>query len=219
MPRTERVVFDGVPYRRYPDSEHATHRNYFSAAGDWQAKGREPTLHRAIWRHYHGPIPEGCHIHHRDGDPLNNDIANLVCLSPAEHIGEHWTPERSEVARRHMDDIRHLSAAWHRSAEGRAWHAEHGRESWVDRQPGRRACDHCAAEYDYFTFSRFCSNRCKAAARRASGVDDEVRVCEACSAEFTVNRYSRQRACSRACAWDLRRRDRARPQPDGLRGT
>ena len=35
------------------------------------------SLHREIWRDHFGPIPDGHHIHHIDGNPDNNDIENL----------------------------------------------------------------------------------------------------------------------------------------------
>ncbi|NDB08618.1 MAG: HNH endonuclease [Actinobacteria bacterium] len=31
--------------------------------------------HRVIYERHHGPIPAGWVVHHRDGDPGNNDIA------------------------------------------------------------------------------------------------------------------------------------------------
>lgn len=220
MGRVEVIEFEGVRYRRYPDSPRANHRNYFSAAGDYQRKGREPTLHRAIWRSLHGPIPDGHHIHHRDGNPLNNDPDNLVCVSPRDHVAEHWTPERAAAQRAQAERVRPLAAAWHRSEEGRAWHVEHGRRVWEQRESVRRTCEHCGTEFDCITrrsSDRFCSNRCKSAWRRAAGVDDEQRTCVGCGQQFTVNRYSKARSCSRKCAWGVRRREGAGLQPDGLR--
>lgn len=52
----------------------------------------------------------------------------------------------------------------------------------------------------------YCSPACQQAARRESGVDDEVRLCAYCSAEFTVSKYSHTRACSLKCAGALRRK-------------
>lgn len=43
-------------------------------------------LHRAIWENHHGwPIPPGHEIHHADGNTLNNDADNLVCINISEH--------------------------------------------------------------------------------------------------------------------------------------
>ena len=45
--------------------------------------------HRYLWTQKHGEIPDGHHIHHIDGDKLNNDIENLECLSASEHLVNH----------------------------------------------------------------------------------------------------------------------------------
>lgn len=43
--------------------------------------------YRKIWSDFHGlNVPFGWHIHHMDGDKINNDPANLICVSP--HV--HW---------------------------------------------------------------------------------------------------------------------------------
>ena len=47
---------------------------------------------------------------------------------------------------------------------------------------------------------RFCSNACRSAHRRASGVDDVARVCPKCKRVFLVNRYSTQKFCALVCA-------------------
>ena len=46
-------------------------------------------LHRAVWTDAYGSIPDGHHIHHIDGNPLNNDISNLDCVSRSDHLREH----------------------------------------------------------------------------------------------------------------------------------
>jgi len=45
--------------------------------------------HHVVWEQAHGQIPKGCVIHHKDGNPLNNDLANLECLTNAEHTRHH----------------------------------------------------------------------------------------------------------------------------------
>ena len=44
---------------------------------------------RQIWRVHYGPIPKGRHIHHIDGVYSNNDINNLICVTPDEHRDIH----------------------------------------------------------------------------------------------------------------------------------
>lgn len=46
-------------------------------------------VHRLVWEYFHGPIPKGYIIRHRDGNKLNNEIDNLECLSRAEHCAKH----------------------------------------------------------------------------------------------------------------------------------
>ena len=41
--------------------------------------------YRKIYEYHFGEIPKGYHIHHIDGNPLNNDISNLLCISAEEH--------------------------------------------------------------------------------------------------------------------------------------
>ena len=45
---------------------------------------------RQVWeKHYNYKIPEGLWIHHRDGDVSNNNIENLVLLTPGTHLKVH----------------------------------------------------------------------------------------------------------------------------------
>ena len=121
----ESVVFNGRTYWRYPESVRPSHRRYFARAGH--------RLHRDVWIHHNGPIPEGMHIHHIDGDTGNNDISNLACITRAEHFAEH----REDLSKRsstpghlaHLERIRPSAAEWHRSPEGIEWHRQHVKAS------------------------------------------------------------------------------------------
>jgi hypothetical protein len=45
---------------------------------------------RRIWEtHYKREVPEGYHIHHKDGNHDNNDPENLICMSLEQHIKIH----------------------------------------------------------------------------------------------------------------------------------
>lgn len=197
----ELVIFNGVRYRRY------AHSKYFTA-GIADIRNGASSLHRDTWIAANGPIPDGHDIHHIDGDAANNDLTNLQLLTVSEHQAIHtaerhasgWyrTPEKLA----HVERIRPLTKAWHASEEGRAWHREHGKEVWKGRKPQQFTCDHCKAGFESLkpTGNRFCSNKCKSAARRASGVDDVDRSCCWCGESFKVNRYSKAGHCSRTCA-------------------
>lgn len=43
-------------------------------------------LHRDVWEHHYGPIPDGWDVHHKDGDKANNAIENLEAMPDAEHM-------------------------------------------------------------------------------------------------------------------------------------
>ena len=203
MPEVDEVVYNGITFRRYPESDNRADRVYYRPGGTDSQNGIE-ALHREVWKDHNDAdeVPDEHHIHHKDGDPTNNDPENLVALTPEEHAEEH--PETNLSP----EDIRKgIEAAkeWHRSEEGREWHSEHWDESIgkVFEEPKHKDCEQCGERFEYFTSAKFCSNACKAKHRRESGVDDETRICEACRQPFTVNKYSDQKACGRACAGAL----------------
>ena len=51
--------------------------------------GRMIDEHRWVWVQTNGPIPVGCEIHHRNGDPLDNRIENLEIMGIADHRRMH----------------------------------------------------------------------------------------------------------------------------------
>ena len=57
-------------------------------------------IYRKIYVEAHGPVPKGYHIHHIDGDRNNNDIENLIAVTPEEHhrlhleMGFPWKGDR-----------------------------------------------------------------------------------------------------------------------------
>lgn len=207
----EAVIFNGIEYRRYPNSERESDRRYYRAGSSDIQRGYG-YLHRDKWQHYNGDIPDGYHIHHKDGNPANNALDNLECLSVKDHMAQHPIPEeRREANQKHMAAIQPLATEWHRSSTGREWHREHGRQVWRKRTAQKRVCEYCGKEYETKArhgHERFCSNNCKSYARNASGVDDEQRICEWCGKPFTVNRYAKKQCCSRSCAAYLRNQRR-----------
>lgn len=40
---------------------------------------------RDTWLEHYSHIPEGCIIHHIDGNSSNDSIENLLCMSPKAH--------------------------------------------------------------------------------------------------------------------------------------
>jgi hypothetical protein len=186
------ILFNGTIYRlmgggRYYLSQSKTN------AGRQRAKG----LHVAIWEHHHGKtIPAGHLIHHKDGNPLNNDISNLECLSRCEHAKEHhWGANADQMAR-----LRPLTLEWHRSTEGRAWHREHGKRSAAKVQPKEVQCVECGKAYlSKKAGAKFCHYSCRERFYFRTGKTSEKRTCQICAAEFTTRIYSTGKTCSVSC--------------------
>ena len=205
----ERIVFNGYTYRRYPNSKNPSDRHYFKRS----SKEKAVYLHREVWKSYFGDIPEGCHIHHKDGDTGNNQIENLECVSSKEHCEKHpFSEERLQWQKDHLEGIRHLTKAWHASEEGREKHREIGGLAYKNYVPVEKECQWCGKLFFAKAIGgrdKFCSNNCKSASRRASGVDNETRICIQCGNEFTVNKYSKTKYCSRACVVNQQRQQQA----------
>lgn len=179
--QVEVVVFNGATYRRYPNAKKPNHRRYFMRAG-----GRR-MLHRDIWEFLNGPIPDGYDIHHKDGDPSNNDPDNLEPILRSEHRRHHSEQNRgkcSDAQREHLERVRDRASQWHRSTEGRAWHEQNTKKHFqhggaaqtalraareeVRKNPYKNTCVVCGVVFDAFTRkTQFCSNTCVHRKRRA----------------------------------------------------
>lgn len=209
----ETVTFNGVKYRRYAD------RPYFTPGQADKRRGAR-YLHQDVWAAQHGPVPEGHDVHHQDGNPLNNNLDNLVLMESGAHQALHaaerhasgWyvTPEKLA----HMARIRPLAAAWHSTEAGRELHSQNGRKVWEQVEIKPASCAHCKKDFEYRSIQApiYCSNNCKSADRRASGIDNEIRECPRCGKKFSINRYSTRLSCSRTCG-QQRRREAERRMP------
>lgn len=183
MAKSDVIVYNGLKYRRYPEYKDGGSKYYYAVDACYIRKGYERSLHRQVWRDANGPIPKGHHIHHVDGNPLNNTPENLRCVSVREHLGP--------------------LATWHRTPRGRAFHRELARIAWENAKATSHVCESCGKPFDTICkngYNRFCSANCKQRARRLSGVDDEQRTCPECGKVFTINRYKVQVCCGHSCA-------------------
>lgn len=204
------VRFNGVTYYFYG--------RYYSCSPESLGLGdkRNRYLHRAVWRHHFGDIPPGMAVHHVDHDRTNNDVSNLELLPRSEHCSYHTRKRLRDgdpSFTKSIELAREAAKAWHGSPEGLAWHREHGKSTWEGRVREAATCAHCGKGYAVFLSASkrgFCSPACQSAARRASGVDDEARVCLVCGGAFTVNRYAKTKTCSKACSTEAMRRAKAR---------
>lgn len=159
----ETIEFNGNKYHRYPNARQSSHRKYYTFHDNWKKSPR--LLHRDIWEFHNGPIPEGHHIHHSDGNHNNNEISNLVCLSSAAHQVEH-REERSKRAKspkhlEHLDNIRGLTKSWHASEAGRLWHREHALRTITKDRPEIQ-CIECGISFKpKVAKSKICGKLCK----------------------------------------------------------
>lgn len=163
-------------------------------------------LHRYVWKFYNGEIPEGSQIHHKDGDKSNNDILNLEIKTKSKHMALHMTERTKNDPQGFIDRMnyaREFASAWHGSEEGKAWHKKHFEEvKEALYKRGEYVCEFCGKNFEttISKANRFCSNKCKSAWRRQSGVDNETRTCKQCGKEFITNKYSSAETCSQSCA-------------------
>ena len=179
--------------------------SYYRCGPYFQRKGKR--LHRMVWEANNGPIPEGYDVHHIDGDRANNDIDNLQLLLGTDHGRLHMnTPERKEQSKKAIVIAAEAAKEWHRTEKGYDFHSRHAREYWENAELRTYSCTCCGREFQTKRVygpaeNTFCSNNCKSAWRRRQGVDNETRTCPVCGVEFVVNKYSRQKYCSRECGW------------------
>lgn len=189
LPSTEVVVFNGVRYLRQPGEDYYRNRRN---GGD--------RLHRDVWRFYHGDIPKGFDIHHKDGDPGNNDVDNLECLSKVGHGKRHGERLRTPEHLAFLAKIRPLGDAWHQSEAGRNHHREHGRKTlkamWEAAPFREYPCVACGKPFTSRAFQTpmYCSDVCYDRNR----VRQYKRDCVYCGKEF-VTGESRTKNCSRKC--------------------
>jgi len=168
--------------------------------------GKRPRLHRYVWEHTHGTIPDGMHVHHINKDKSNNAVENLTLLPEHEHISMHSSePENVERSRRTIVKAREFAKEWHKSYNGREWHKLHYAESG-DKLHERIAkrCQNCGAVFKGEKRTKFCGNACKSSYRRKAGKDNEKRICSVCGKVFEVSKYEPTRTCGRQCTAKLR---------------
>ena len=165
-------------------------------------------LHRQIWKDNNGEIPPQHHVHHVDGNPLNNDPSNLVCILGSKHNSEHATqytkenPERVMLALQKAQD---KARDWHKSKEGLAWHSANAKSMWVHKKPRKVICENCGKEYESTcTKAKFCSNNCAQGFYYRTKKHHEDRECVICGQTFSVRSNEHTKTCSRSCAAKLR---------------
>ena len=208
MAKRETVDFNGVRFYRYPESKNRSHTIYFQPHVHARRKGVQ-SLHVEIWKAAHGPLPEGMEVHHKDGNPDNNDLDNLDLISRSEHARLHArerarSPERLAQLKRASQSPARL--AWMQSAEGKAKMRENARKSMSRLPLLTRNCDFCGVEYRYkLARSRFCSDRCALRQRTGVKLHREARPCVTCGKLFDAMANLGAKYCSHTCRARLAR--------------
>lgn len=158
--------FDGGLYRMWPSE------TYLSRGGR--------RLHRDAWKTAFGPIPKGCHIHHRDGNVLNNSLDNLECVPASEHLSESWAKREKPEDGWFSKTARDKAADWHRSPEGKLWHKRHAErtKAWTKWKREPKDCPQCGKTFDALVRKSgnsqvYCCSKCKVAAYRERGKQQE----------------------------------------------
>lgn len=175
---------------------------YFLASR--KINGRRPRLHVYVWESVNGKIPDGFHIHHLDGDKNNNEIENLAIMGAVEHVKLHGgmltETAKAKMRENLLSNAVPKAKKWHGSASGKVWHSKHAQETWRNLQAREYQCSYCGAAFmskNHYAANQnhFCSNKCKSAFRRASGVDDVPKICEKCGGEYVANKYQATKFC------------------------
>lgn len=105
-----------------------------SRYGTTRVHGKSTKIHRVIWEQAHGmKIPDGCVIHHVDGNGNNNDLSNLQLMTKSEHSLLHARLRREgrDVVDPNDKDVQRTRA---RSKKWNDSHREHARQYYQEHK-------------------------------------------------------------------------------------
>jgi hypothetical protein len=210
------VVFNGRTYRLTG--------KYFTCHDKWKQTPRR--LHRDVWAEANGPIPEGCHIHHVDGDTCNNTLSNLQLLAHGEHLRLHGQNGEWQRSDRNISEVlpaaRELSHESRRKPENRKrnserWHKNEKIQAWIGTEGARaalgKAIEAAKAWHSTPEGKEWHSQNSKKAWAKRERV---AAVCTVCGKEYFTFTPTRSKFCHQNCkAKALRGRRAASLQPDG----
>lgn len=144
---------------------------YYQCGNYFQRRGIR--LHRTVWEAANGPIPDGYHVHHIDGDRSNNQLKNLELKLGHDHLSEHMTPERREWARANIHKAIAAAPAWHSTPAGYALHSANGKKSgalmrarWQQTISKTSICYWCMELFQSKAGSYFCKPTCRTQAHK-----------------------------------------------------
>jgi len=193
------AMLDGIRFTR----DEKTHY-YLSTT---KIKNSRKRLHVYVWESNNNVVPSGFVVHHIDHDKSNNNLDNLKIICKKEHGVYHTSKLTKEQKEKRLESflINALpkAAAWHSTEKGKKWHGEHSKQIWANKKEVPHKCDCCNSVFMSKRLknkrSVFCSNACKSAERRKSGVDNETKCCVLCNGKFETNKYASRKYCSELC--------------------
>ena len=94
-------------------------------------------------RRHTAQFPKECTSTTRTETPSTTTSPTWNWSHPRNISGLHMDDARREAARRSMDEIIPLASAWHKSEEGRAWHSEMSKRTWINKPTFACTCQHC----------------------------------------------------------------------------
>jgi len=167
-------------------------------------------LHRVVWAYYHGEIPYGHQIHHKDHNPANNDVSNLQALTISEHIRCHSHLPVEKIC---PNCNKRFTVPYSRRNHvycSRSCYWAH-----MSRHVIEKVCPVCGKKFAV-SYSRkeqtYCSNQCKGVHQKSR----EERTCIVCGKKFFVRRSVPTLCCSISCgnklAWQTKRVKHAEKQ-------
>lgn len=211
----EPIIYKGRVYR-------VAKRGSYYACGE-KAGLDTQFLHRHIWVDLYGPIPEKHHIHHKNGNPLDNRIENLECLSAAAHMSGHSLERLSDPVYRkaHLDRFKKVQDAarvWPSSEEGRKWSASEAtremrskarKKSWKSRFWDKPCtCLQCGGEFlGLFGRAKFCSPPCCTLYWKLV-INQKMCTCQVCEKVFQTSKQNAGYACSKTCQTKLQHKNK-----------
>lgn len=191
--------FLGIRYYRKPPtgyykSDHASGDKY---------------LHRVVWEYHNGPIAVAHDVHHKDLNPEHNWLSNLELRPNSEHSSYHSSfPERIGKSKSNIASAIKRAVEWRRENPERASEISRlAAAAWLKKKLQgkyiKKVCTFCGNFFNVLETDanqkELCSRVCTSARRRASGVDDEDRLCTICGNSFRINKYKKTRTCSDSC--------------------
>ena len=192
-------MFNGMIYKKYTKMD-----KYYRSCNSFVS-----LLHRDVWEYHKGKIPKGFVVHHLKSR-VRNQIFHLKLMTDFAHKSMHTKKaHQNGTLKTPCKKALEKASEWHKSSAGSKWHDKHYENTKeLLHQKFDRECLYCGkpCKTPRKNTNAFCSNKCKSAWRRESGIDDIERSCVICGGVFIVNKYAVRQTCSNSCSHKLKRK-------------